>query len=99
MNMTDNPILDIPLTEVMRLEIALSLRHMLQVYTVGHFLAAWRNPRQQKSVEQCFDSPLQARHAAATCATWLGIGMPPAHGSVRAWWRCDDPSAAAAPIV
>ena len=38
--MPRNPILDWPLTTVMRQEIALPLQHVLHVYTVGNFLAA-----------------------------------------------------------
>jgi hypothetical protein len=87
--MSRNPILSVPITEVMRDEIALPLQHVLQIYTVGHFLSAWRNPKSQRSIEQVFDTPAQARHAAATCAAWLGLPTPPAHGPVVAWWRLD----------
>src|SRR6266478_7866252 len=75
--MTRNPILGLPLNEVMRSDIALPLQQVLKVYTVGNFLSAWRNPKSQKSIEQCFETPQQARHAAATCAAWLGVGVPP----------------------
>jgi hypothetical protein len=85
--MTRNPILGLPLNEVMRSDIALPLQQVLKVYTVGNFLSAWRNPRSQKSIEQCFETPQQARHAAATCAAWLGVGVPPTAGPVAAWWR------------
>jgi hypothetical protein len=85
--MTRNPILGLPLNEVMRSDIALPLQQVLHVYTVGNFLSAWRNPRSQKSIEQCFETPQQARHAAATCAAWLGVGVPPTAGPVAAWWR------------
>jgi hypothetical protein len=74
----------------MRTEIALPLQQMLHVYTVGHFLSAWRNPRSQKSIVACFDTPQQARHAAATCAAWLGVSTPAAMNPVRAWWRGDE---------
>lgn len=87
--MFKNPVLGVPLTEVMRAEIALPLQQMLHLYTVGNFLSAWRNPKAQKSIEQCFDTPQQARHAAATCAAWLGIPTPPMVDSVPAWWRRD----------
>lgn len=76
----------------MRSEIALPLQHVLQLYTVGHFLSAWRNPKSKRSIEQVFDSPQQARHAAATCAAWLGIATKPAAGPVPAWWRDDSES-------
>jgi len=85
--MTRNPILGLPLNEVMRSDIALPLQQVLKVYTVGNFLSAWRNPKSQKSIEQCFETPQQARHAAATCAAWLGVGVPPTAGPVVAWWR------------
>jgi hypothetical protein len=74
----------------MRPEIALPLQHVLQIYTVGAFLGAWRSPKSQRSIEQIFDSPQQARHAAATCAAWLGIATAPSFSPVTAWWRQDD---------
>jgi len=90
--MAKNPILGLSLTEILRPEIALPLQQMLHVYTVGHFLSAWRSPKSQKSIEQVFDSPQQARHAAATCAAWLGIGVPPSLcDNISAWWRKDRP--------
>jgi hypothetical protein len=88
--MTKNPILSLALNEVMRPEIALPLQQVLRLYTVGNFLSAWRSPKSQRSIEQCFDSPEQARHAAATCAAWLGIITPPTFQTVEAWWRCDE---------
>ena len=97
--MTRNPVLDVPLEQVMRPEIALPLQHVLQIYTVGNFLRAWKNIRNHKSIEQIFDSPQQARHAAAVCAAWLGIRAPaqtqptPLTGG---WWRADDKSVGAA---
>jgi hypothetical protein len=84
-----NPILALPLSAVMRSEIALPLQHMLQLYTVGCFLRAWRSPRSQRSIEQIFDTPEQARHAAATCAAWLGIKTLAIHEIVPAWWVRD----------
>src|SRR4028118_717907 len=68
-----NPILDLPLSAVMRSEIALPLQHVLRLYTVGSLLHAWRNPKNHRSIEQVFDSPQQARHAVAVCAAWLGV--------------------------
>ena len=86
-----NPILDLPLSEVMRPEIALTLQHVLQIYTVGNFLKAWRNPKNHKSIEQLFDTPQQARHAAAVCATWLGVQTKPTHSNaLGAWWIGDE---------
>jgi hypothetical protein len=81
-----NPILELPLTAVMRPEIALTLQHVLRIYTVGSFLDAWRNPKSQRSIEQVFESPSQARHAVATCATWLGVQTEGALLGVAGWW-------------
>jgi hypothetical protein len=96
--MSFNPILDVPLTDVMRLEIALPLQQVLHLYTVGAFLQAWSNPRNQCSIEMVFDNPKQARHAAAVCAAWLGVrsAFIPVPMPVDQWWRTDDPSAQAA---
>ena len=89
--MTRNPILDIPLLDIMRLEIALPLRQMLNLYTVGNFLSAWGNPRNHRSIEQVFDSPEQAHHAAATCAAWLGLKIAVGHDpNLGWWWRADE---------
>jgi hypothetical protein len=84
-----NPILALPLSTVMRSEIALPLQHMLKIYTVGCLLRAWRSPRNHKSIEQLFDSADQARHAVATCAAWLGVQTQASHEPVRAWWLGD----------
>jgi len=88
--MSKNPVLDVPLREVLRPEIALSLQHVLNLYTVGNFLRAWKSPRSQKSIEQLFDDATQARHAAQVCATWLGLPVVPTSQLVGAWWRGDD---------
>lgn len=85
--MAKNPILDLPLTEVMRAEIALPLQQVFHVYTVGSFLSAWGNPKNQKLISQLFESPAEARNAAATCAAWLGISTQasPAN-ALPGWW-------------
>ena len=89
--MTRNPVLDLPLNEVMKADIALTLQHVLQIYTVGNFLKAWRNPKNHKSLEQVFNSPQEARHAAAICANWLGIRTLAAPDSAMpGWWRNDE---------
>ena len=88
--MSKNPVLDIPLSAVMRSEIALTLQHVLKLHTVGSLLKAWRNPKNHRSIEQVFDSPEQARHAVAVCAAWLGVQTMAAHEPVPAWWRGDD---------
>src|SRR3954470_6799947 len=82
-----NPILDLPLSDVMRSEIALPLQHVLKLPTVGCLLNAWRNPKNHRSIEQVFDSPQQARHAVATCAAWLGVQTLASPGTVPAWWN------------
>ena len=85
-----NPILSLPLTAVMREEIALPLQ-VMQIYTVGGFLKAWRSPKNHKMIEQLFDSPAQARHAAATCAGWLGVRTRAEHQAVGGWWKDEAP--------
>ena len=52
-----NPVLTIPLSSVMRSEIALPLQHVLKLYSVGSLLNAWRNPKNHRSIEQVFDNP------------------------------------------
>jgi hypothetical protein len=85
--MSKNPVLDVPLSSVIRLEIALPLQHVLKLFTVGSLLKAWRNPKNHRSIEQVFDSPEQARHAVAVCATWLGVHTMAHHEPVPAWWN------------
>ena len=85
-----NPVLSLPLSAVMRTEIALPLQQMLHLYTVGCFLRAWRSPRSQKSIEQIFDTPEQARHFAATSAAWLGVKTPATRDLVPAWWKGEE---------
>ena len=85
-----HPVLNLPLSQVMKPQIALTLQHVLQLYTVGSFLNAWRNPKNHRSIEQVFDTPQQARHAAAVCATWLGIQSSITHQVAGAWWVGDD---------
>jgi len=84
-----HPVLELPLGEVMRSEIALPLQHVLKLHTVGNLLSAWRNPKNHSSIEQVFDSPQQARHAVATCAAWLGIRTLAQASIVPAWWVGD----------
>ena len=88
--MRKNAILDLPLSAVMREEIALTLQHVLNLPTVGSLLSAWRSPKNHRSIEQVFDSPEQARHAVAVCATWLGVQMKPQLSAPSAWWRGDE---------
>lgn len=87
---TKNPVLDLPLSSIMRMEIALPLQHVLQLHTVGAFLKAWRNPKNHRSIEQIFDSPEQARHAVGICAAWLGLPTAPAlPNPMPSWWIND----------
>jgi hypothetical protein len=94
-----NPILDLPVTAVMRAQIALPLQQVLNIYTVGGFLKAWRSPKNQRMIEQIFDTPQQARHAAAICAAWLGIRTLAEHKPVAPWWNGDEPMGGAAAQV
>jgi hypothetical protein len=84
--MERNAVLALPLTEVMRWEIAVSLQHVLHLYTVGNFLRAWGNPNNHKQIERVFDCPEQAQHAAATCAAWLGIRPVVSYNADAGWW-------------
>jgi hypothetical protein len=88
--MSKNPVLDVPLTSVIRTEIALPLEQVMKIYTVGSLLRAWRNPKNHRSIEQLFDSAEQARHAVAVCAAWLGVEIQATHQPVAAWWRGDE---------
>jgi hypothetical protein len=90
--MSRNPVLDLPLSQVMRFEIALTLQHVMNVYTVNNLLIAWRSPKNQRSIEQIFDTPQQARHAVAVCAAWLGVETPASASIVPAWWQRDNPA-------
>lgn len=81
-----NVILSLPLTEVLRPEIALTLQHVLRIYTVGSLLDGWRQPKTQRSIEQVFETPQQARHAVATCATWIGSAWNNMHTVEGGWW-------------
>ena len=87
-----NPVLDLPLDNVMRSEIALPLQHVLKLYSVVSLLNAWRNPKNHRSIEQVFDSPQQARHAIAVCAAWLGVQTLATPNPVPAWWVRDEGS-------
>ena len=87
--MEKNAIMELPLTEVIKPEIALTLQHLLRIYTVGNLLDGWRSPKTQRSIEQVFETPQQARHAVATCATWLGGDEGPIDRAVVGWWADD----------
>jgi hypothetical protein len=94
--MTKNPILDLPLSQVLRPEIALVLGRAHGVFTVGGFLRAWRSPKKCQQLMSAFDTPAQARHAAATCATWLGVRSPALHTAPATWWATDTATRASA---
>ena len=93
-----NPILALPLSAVMRSEIALPLQHVMSIYTVGCLLKSWRSARNHKGIERFFDTPEQARHAVATCAAWLGIQTQATHEPVPAWWVGDALDGAAVAV-
>ena len=84
-----NPVLSLPLSAVMRSEIALPLSGVMGIYTVGCLLRAWRSPKNHRQIEQLFDSPEQARHAVGTFAAWLGVRTQATHEVVPAWWVGD----------
>lgn len=89
--MSRNPVLTVPLSSILRPDIALPLQHVLQLHSVGGLLKAWRNPRNHRRIEDFFDSPEQARHAVATCANWIGIQTLAHHEVVPAWWTGTEP--------
>ncbi len=91
-----NPVMNVPLDQVMRSEIALPLQHIMNIHTVGQFVRAWRNPRNQKSIEQIFDTPEQARHAAAICSTWVGATTRATTMTATTWWVNDESPMASA---
>ena len=94
--MARNPVLDLPLSSVLRSEIALTLQHVLHLHTVGSLLQAWRNPRNHRSIEQVFDTPQQARQCVATCCAWLGVRGTVTLGQVPAWWAPEATAGTAA---
>ena len=78
-----------PLERVMRSEIALPLRHMMRIYTVGGLLRAWDDASAQRQIERLFDSPQQALHAVAICAAMVGQTTAAFPLPASAWWRDD----------
>jgi hypothetical protein len=91
--MMRNPNLDMPLTAFMRAEIALPLRQVLEIYTVGGLLSAWHSRHGQKSIEELFDSPEQARQAVAVCASWVGQQTTLRTNVVPQWWVAEESAA------
>jgi hypothetical protein len=89
MSMEVNAILQMPLSQVMRPDIALQLQQLHAIQTVGGFLRHWRDPRGKQRIEQAFESATQARHAAAVCAAWLGYSSVYLPTAVPTWWRND----------
>ncbi len=85
-----NPVLDLRLVDVMRPEIARSLECTLRVYTVGNLIRAWGWPKNQRVIETIFDTPLQARQALRTCATWIGVDKCPASQEYTCWWKKEE---------
>jgi hypothetical protein len=93
--MDRNPNLDMPLTMVLKKEIALSLQRVAQIYTVGGLLEKWGKGRGQREVEELFDTPEQARQAVAVCATWVGGQTTLKTGVVTTWWAAEEAGAKA----
>lgn len=91
--MMRNPNLDMPLTMVVKREIALVLQRVLDIYTVGGLLEEWRTPRGQHRVEELFDTPEQARQAIAVCASWVGGQTTLRTGVVPQWWVAEEAGA------
>ena len=91
--MRRNPVLDLPLTAVMRDQIALPLQQILNINTVGALLCAWKCEANHESIEELFDTPQQAHNAVAVCATWLGMRVQPSFAPVGGWWRADERAA------
>jgi hypothetical protein len=91
--MQRNPNLDMPLTMVVRPEIALVLQKVLDLYTVGGLLEEWRTQRGQRRVEELFDTPEQARQAVAVCASWVGGQTTLSAGVVPTWWAAEEAGA------
>jgi hypothetical protein len=88
--MTLGPILDLPLNQILRAEIAMSLQQVMGIYTVGQLFFEWRDAKKQKSIVQLFDSPEQARHCLAICSHWLGVRTPATHKPIEGWWPSDE---------
>lgn len=91
MDRFNHPVLDVPLSDVLRPEIALTLQHLLKLYTVGGFLQAWENPTSQTHIAHMFETAEHAHSAAALCATWAGWtnAALPAASATTGWMRAD----------
>jgi hypothetical protein len=101
--MSFRPIANIPLDRFLRPDIALQLRHLVGVQTLGGLLKAW-TCGQREDVERIFDTPGQALMAVQTCATWLGAPSKTFICNTPDWWPADLPKplsavAPAAPAV
>jgi hypothetical protein len=82
--MTHNPILGLPLNEVMRSDIALPLQQVLKVYPWAISSAPAQSP-ESKSIEQCFEAPSRpVTRPPPVRRGWASAfpGRP-----VVAWWR------------
>lgn len=71
-NAPDHPVLDVPLTDVLRADIALPIQQLLRIYTIGSLLRAWSDPLSQMQIRNLFDSAEHAQLAVSLCATWAG---------------------------
>ncbi|HMO25909.1 MAG TPA: hypothetical protein PKB10_06530 [Tepidisphaeraceae bacterium] len=92
MAMETSAILEMSLSSILKPDLALQLQQLCAIQTVGGFLRAWHDPRGQKQIEQIFETPSQARQAAATCSAWLGQVARYVPAPVPTWWASDrDP--------
>jgi hypothetical protein len=67
-SMARNAVLDLPLSQVCASEIALTLKHVLNIYTVGGLLRAWRSPRKPQEHRTGVDTPHRRVTPYAVCA-------------------------------
>lgn len=80
-----NPILAMPLNEVLKPEIAHCLE-CVHIHTVGSLLRAWKNPGNHKRIEDLFDTPEQAVNVVSVCASWTGVKTLPFLPDGHIWW-------------
>jgi len=91
-SMAKNPVLDLPLGEIMRSEIALRLQHVLHLYTVGNFLSAWRNPRTTRASSRCSIPRNRPTTPSPSGAAWLGINVSVSNDPAGLVWPTDQKS-------
>jgi hypothetical protein len=67
------------LSDFVEPRIALILRDLHQIITIGDFLRAWKIQKNQRILGNCFDSLKQAEYAARIMTSWLAIPIPQIH--------------------